>query len=114
MDDSAPLVVFWERALPDLLVRTARFPKSARFTFAQRLDGLALDVLAALVEARFSSGATKAAALRVADVGLAKLRALLRVSFSMRYLDPTGYEHLSRVADEAGRMLGGWRKQQGS
>ena len=51
--DVPQLVVHWERSLGDLLDRTASFPKSVRFTFASRIDGLALDILEALVRARW-------------------------------------------------------------
>jgi hypothetical protein len=38
------------------------------------------------------------------------LRILLRLCNDMRYLDHKGYEHAARRIDEAGRMLGGWRR----
>jgi hypothetical protein len=38
------LLVHWEALVKDLLARTARFPKVVRFTFATRIDNLALDV----------------------------------------------------------------------
>ena len=45
--DEPALLVHWEKTLGDLLDRTAGFPKSVRFTFAARVDGLALDVMEA-------------------------------------------------------------------
>ena len=69
--DEPILVVQWERTLAAVLDRTAQFPKSERHTFAARVDGRALDVLEALVQARWAS---------------------------------------RREMDEAGRMLGGWRR----
>ena len=42
------LLVHWERTVGELLDRTAHFPKAVRFTFAQRIDGLAqVDVVVA-------------------------------------------------------------------
>ncbi|MBM3260517.1 MAG: diversity-generating retroelement protein Avd [Candidatus Sericytochromatia bacterium] len=108
--DEPVLVARWQQMVGDLLDRTARFPKVVRFTFAARIDNLALDVLEELVEARYASGAGKQAALRRADGRLARLRVLLRLAHDRRYLDHRGYEHVSRGLDEAGRMLGGWRK----
>ena len=112
MPDAPALVGRWEDVLGDLLDRTARFPKAVRFTFSSRIDNLGLAVLEDLVEARYSAGAVKQDALRRADTSLAKLRALVRLAHARRYLDHRGYEHVSRGVDEAGRMLGGWRKQQ--
>lgn len=109
MDESV-LVVRWQQVVGDLLDRTARFPKVVRFTFAARIDNLALDILEELVEARYASGGAKQAALRRADGRLARLRVLVRLAHDWRYLDHRGYEHVSGGLDEAGRMLGGWRK----
>ncbi len=105
------LFVFWENLLGDLLDRTARFPKAVRFTFSARIENLALDILEDLVEARYTAGRERAEALRRADGRVARLRVLLRLAHSRRYLDHRGYEHASRGLDEAGRMLGGWRRQ---
>ncbi len=111
-DDALTIFVLWERTIGDLLDRTGRFPKAVRFTFAARIDNLALDVLERLVDARYSGGRGKAAALRDADRALARLRVLLRLAHQRRYLDHRGYEHAARQLDETGRMLGGWRTQQ--
>ena len=107
-----PLFSFWEETLSDLLDRTLKFPKAVRFTFSTRIDNLALDVFERIVEARYAPAGAKREALRRADLSLAKLRVLLRVCHDRRYLDRRGFEHVARRLDEAGRMLGGWRRQQ--
>ena len=63
MSTEAPVLVEWERTVGEILDRTARFPKVVRFTFSQRVDGLALDVLQGLVEARYARGRAKEEAL---------------------------------------------------
>ena len=108
--DAPVLLVHWERTVGDLLDRTGRFPRSARFSFAARIDGLALDVLERLVRARWASRGKQGPLLAEADADLAVLRTLLRLSFDRRLLDRGGLEHVSRQLDEAGRMLGGWRR----
>jgi len=50
--------------------------------------------------------------LRRIDLDLEKLRVLLRICHDLRYLDGKGYEFASRQINEAGKMIGGWRKQQ--
>ncbi len=104
----------WEPLLGDLLDATQRFPKAVRFTFAGRIDNAALDVLERLVDARYSTGAERAAHLAEVDRRLARLRVLLRLSHDRRYLSGGGYEHLSRRLDEVGRMVGGWRRGPGA
>lgn len=114
MSDGGELPVFvaWERFVSELLDRTARFPKSVRFTLTSRIDNAAIDVLEGLAVARFSGVGEKAEHLARIDTTLTRLRVLLRLAHTQRHLDPGGYEHLLRQIDEAGRMLGGWRKQQ--
>ena len=108
-----PLFIHWERTLDDLLDRTIKFPRSVRFTFSTRIDNLALDVMERIVDARFASGGRKIAFLAEIDRLLARLRILLRLSHARRYLDSGGYEHVMRNLDEAGRMVGGWKKERG-
>lgn len=105
------LLVHWEETVGLVLDKTSRFPKSARFTFASRIDALVLDVLETLVRARWAARGDKAALLAEADGHLAVLRVLLRLAHERRLLARPGFEHLVRHIDEAGRMLGGWRRQ---
>ncbi len=108
--EAPALLGHWERVVGDLLDRTARFPKVVRFTFAARIENLALDVLEEIAEARYAAGRDKQAALKRADGRLARLRVIVRLAHERRHLDHRGYEHVSRGLDEAGRMIGGWRR----
>ena len=110
--DAAPLFVLWERLAGEVLTRTQGMPKAQRFTFAQRIDNLALDILEALAGAHYSKGAAKRRRLEEADERLLRLRVLVRLAYTQRLLDHGAYEQLARGFDEAGRMLGGWRRQQ--
>ncbi|HMV68922.1 MAG TPA: four helix bundle protein [Myxococcota bacterium] len=112
--DEPGLLVFWEGVLGDVLDCTGRFPKSARFSLASRIDERSLDVLECLAEARFAAVPRRREVLATADLHLAVLRVLLRVSYDRRLLDPKALERLSRDMDEAGRMLGGWRRALGA
>ena len=107
-----PLFVHWVDFLGWLLPATEKFPKKVRFTFSTRIDNLALDLLEDVVEARYTR--EKGAILRRANLRLEKLRVLVRICHTQRYLPTAGYEHASRRIDEAGRMLGGWIRQQGA
>ena len=112
--EAPAVLVLWERVLGDLLDRTARFPKSVRFTFAARIDAHALDILDALIRARFAPAPERAALLHAADTRLAVLRTLVRLSADRKYLDLPGLKHVATGLDEAGRMLGGWRRSLGA
>jgi hypothetical protein len=109
-EDDLPVFVKWMEFLDWLLAATGRFPKQARFSFCRRIEGIALDVVEDLVEARYSRD--KRATLRRANLRLEKLRVLLRLSHMRRYLSHDAFAHASKAINEAGRMLGGWIKQQ--
>jgi hypothetical protein len=107
-----PLFVHWEKTLGDLLDRTQKFPKSIRFTFSTRIDSLALDILEHIVESCYAPRSRKQTLLREMDGMLVRLRVLTRLCFERRYLNRQGYEHVARNLDEAGKMVGGWSRQQ--
>jgi len=105
-----PVFVKWLDFLEWLFPVTEHFPKRVRFTFSDRINSLALDVVEDLVEARYARN--KQEHLKRANLRLEKLRVLLRLSHKMRYLDYKRYEYAMRQINEVGKMLGGWMKQQ--
>jgi hypothetical protein len=109
-DEELPVFVKWMEFLEWLMPVTAKFPKTARFSIAQRIEELALDVAEDLVEARYSR--EKRALLRQINIRLEKLRVLFRLSHRLHYLSHASYEHAARSVNEAGVMIGGWVKQQ--
>lgn len=109
-EDELPIFIQWMEFLEWLLPATAKFPRKIRHTFSERIEALALDVAEDLIEARYSSD--KRALLKRINLKLEKLRVLLRLSHTLQYLPHNGYEHAARSINEAGRMLGGWIKQQ--
>ena len=82
-----------------------------RFTFADRINNLALDIVEDLVEARYSRSRDKPQLLKRVNLRLEQLRILLRLCHRQKYLPHQGYEHAMRSINEVGRMLGGWIKQ---
>jgi hypothetical protein len=60
-----------------LLPTVEKFPKRVRFTFADRINNQALDIVEYLIEARYSRD--KGAILVAANLKLEKLRVLLRL-----------------------------------
>lgn len=108
--DELPIFTRWMQFLEWLLPTTEKFPRRVRFTFADRINNLALDIVEDLVEARYSRD--KQHLLKRINLRLEKLRVLLRLCHTMKYLSFQGYEHAMRSLNEVGRMLGGWIKQQ--
>jgi hypothetical protein len=107
------LFVHWEGTCLLIFDICQSMPKSARHTFALRLEGGALDFHAHITEARYQSGATRGGALASADAQLSTLRFLARLAHHRQTISHGRLEELSRALDEAGRMLGGWRRGSG-
>ena len=105
-----PLFILWYDFTKWLLNKTEKFPKNVRFSFSNRMDNLALDIIEGIIEARYQK--SKKDALRHIDLNMEKLRVLIRMCHDLKYLDHKGYEFASEKINEAGKMVGGWRKQQ--
>jgi hypothetical protein len=84
-----------------------KFPKSHKFTIGDRIGTIALDVLEALIEATTRE---RAHHLRRANLGIEKLRFLLRLAADLSLLNRRRYEHAARTLDDTGRLVGGWMK----
>ena len=85
-----------------------RFPRSQKFLLGDRIQQTALEVLEALIEATYTRRRT--GHLAAANLGLEKLRFLLRLAADLRHLDRRRYEHAARCLDETGRRVGAWTK----
>lgn len=109
-NDDLPIFSRWLSFLEWLLPTTEKFPKRVRFTFADRINNLALDIVEDLVDARYTRD--KAPILQRINLRLEKLRILLRLCHGQGILPHGGFEHAARAINEVGRMLGGWLRQQ--
>ncbi len=98
----------WEDTAGWLIEHTAKWPKSARFSFVRRVDNQALAVLEALVAARYEP-AQRHERLREVNLRLEQLRFLLRMARSRQVMPAAGFETAMRGVDELGRMVHGWR-----
>jgi hypothetical protein len=91
-----------------LMLTVEKFPRSHKFTIGDRIETTALDVLESLIEATYTKERNQH--LRAANLGIEKLRFLLRLAADLRLLDRRRYEHAARSLDETGRLIGGWMK----
>ena len=91
-----------------LIPAVERFPRSQKFLLGDRIQSTALDVLERLIEATYTR--RRAGHLAAANLGLEKLRFLIRLARDLRVLDPRRYEHAVRNIDDTGRRVGAWTK----
>lgn len=110
-DDKPPIHTATAEWLGWTLDRTASLPRSARFTFGQRLDNLTLDALLLVTRAIFSPRPQKAPLLRELNLLLEQLRVLWRLVEQRRWISQQQLLFANGRLDEIGRMTGGWIKQ---
>ena len=91
-----------------LVPTVEKFPRSQKFMLGDRIQGTALDVLEALIEATYTRD--RRAHLARANLGLEKLRHFFRLAVELDFLDGRRYEHAARTLDEVGRLVGAWAK----
>jgi len=89
-----------------LLPQTVKFPRQQRFVLAEAVQRTVLDFQEQLIEAAYAEQPRPT--LRQADVTLKKLRVYLRLCRDLGLLQFNQYEHVARMVDEIGRLLGGW------
>jgi len=90
--------------------RTAKFPKSSRFSIAVRLENVFLDFLETVSLANYRRH--RLPLLQKADELLFRLRLLVRFSHKKKFINTDSYEFAANGLDELGRMLGGLIKKQ--
>jgi hypothetical protein len=91
-----------------LVPTVEHFPRSQKFMLGDRIQGTALDVLEALIEATYTRD--RRGHLARANLGLEKLRHFFRLAIELKFLDGRRYEHAARTLDEVGRLVGAWAK----
>ena len=106
--NTGPALEAHYRFLLWLMPAVERFPRSQKFLLGDRIQGIALDVLEALIEATYTRH--RSSHLARANLGIEKLRFFFRVAQDLRYLDLRRYEHAARCLDETGRRVGAWTR----
>jgi len=105
---TGPAVEAHYQFLTWLMQTIEKFPRSRKFTLGDRIENAALDVLEALIEATYTRDRSQH--LRQANLGIEKLRFLLRFAADLRLIDRRRWEYAARALDETGRLIGGWIK----
>jgi len=91
-----------------VLRATVRYPRHYRAALGKATQEAALRLQRELIAA--ARRRDKRAALQAADEALHELRVLLRQGQALGLITLGQYEHVVRLLDEVGRLLGGWRK----
>lgn len=76
----------------------------------QRTENVALDVLEGLLRIGYLQQEERAQDLIHISARLDMLRVFLRLAFDVKAINQKKYLSLQAIADEIGRMLGGWLK----
>ena len=108
--DRPPLYTVWEEFCGWTFDRTAGIPKSQRFTFGQRIDATTLDVLLLIVRCIYVK--ERREGLQEINLRLEELRVLWRLVQKRTWISLRQLDYAQGRIDEAGRMVGGWLKQQ--
>ena len=103
-----PALESWHRFLLWLVPAVERFPSRKKFLLGARIQNAALYVFESLIEATYTRN--REPLLARANLGIEKLRFLVRLAMDLEYLDRRRYEHAARSLDETGRKVGAWRK----
>jgi len=106
----SPLFVRTYDLLLWLIPQTQKFPRAYRFTVAEHIQRLALAFQDSLVAAGKTRGKTRRRWLQQADIQLEQLRLWVRFARDNRLWSVGQYEHVARMLQEVGRLLGGWLK----
>jgi hypothetical protein len=109
-DKSLPIIDLAYGLALELNRAVGDFPRNQRPGLGRRIEEAAFDLLAALVAARYRTGADKQARLARASEALDQLCLLVRMASDLRYQSLARYEELAKMEREIGRMLGGWQK----
>lgn len=95
--------MIWARIVPHI-------PKSSRYTLGSRIEQKFLDLLELTYITYFSEKSIKQSKIAECIVLLDTLKYLITTCWEAKLISNTQCEELAVVLDEAGKMLGGWRK----
>lgn len=81
-----------------------------RYTLWQRCENIILNILEGILYASQLSKSEKLPILEKVSLHLNLLRVFVRLAKDIKVIDNNKYIKLQEIADEIGRMLGGWIK----
>ena len=110
--ENSPLFIHCETFYHWLLNTTLKFPRRVRYTFTNRIDNLALEILEQLSDAWFTKNREdKQQILEKINCLNTRLRILLRQAYYQKILAPYRFEYAANQVEITGKMIGGWIKE---
>ena len=106
----APIYPATHDLLDWLVPHLEHWPRPQRFLLARQVLDSATGFYRLILRARKVALAARVEVLLEADAELETLKALLRLGQERRYMSLGQYEHVSRLVNDVGRQLGGWRR----
>ena len=101
-----------EELLSAIQPSLASFPKSARFTLAQKIENTALECIDYVIFANLEKIRRPEHLLR-ARVSTERMHLLIRVAHQRSFIDMNHYELFSEKLREVAKMLAGWARAKG-
>lgn len=89
---------------------SAHIPKNARYTIGQRIENKFLDLLETSYITYFSEKEKKPEKISECIFIADTLKFLISVAWEGKLISNKQFEEVALKLDEAGRMLGGWKK----
>lgn len=104
-----PIFALWFDITEWILDRSEAFPKKLRYSLANRIANITLEILEMIIEAMYSK--RKYLILTKINIEMEKLRVFLRLCRNKKLLALNQYEFIQGKIYTAGKMIGGWIKQ---
>ena len=86
------------------------FPQKSKYTLGDKIDARFILVLELLFTATYQSKEQKVLTLERIQTGIDMIGFLLRIAWEVTSLDTKKYAELGEKLNEAGRMVGGWKR----
>jgi hypothetical protein len=86
----------------------------SRYTVGTRIDKLFLDITELIIKSAYAPREQKRILIIEANNTLDILQFFLKIAWEMKLFDNKKYMAISVPLTEAGKMLGGWKKQLGT
>lgn len=107
----SPLYVRTYDLLMWLIPQVQKFPREYRFTISEHIQQLLIGFQDNLIKAGKEKTDAKRDILQEADIQLAQLRFWIRFSRDKELLKFQQYEHVIKMVNEVGRLLGAWLRK---
>lgn len=93
-----------------LYINLRQIPKRDRYTWGERCEMLALDLLKTVSEAEFAPSGNKRILLQKSSETVDLIKIYLRLGSDLKILDQKKYIAREYEILEVGKMIGGWKK----